>query len=298
MACELLSGRVALINSNIKEISSFFAKDNCREYINGYVKDTAKGLRQSKSKSSNTALFRFADKVFNNIDIHFEEDNCFLQLYLFTNYGAKPELQLVPLPSSVWSFYRFVTKGRYIDSWNSFVSRHYYIEKAVRKESNSYEIEEGKQKRIVQEEEFKYWDNTIYRYLLNGKSILTYILQYARNNYFDFSIVKQYTKNILKMKKETVNKIKTMADFIIETNVDSDIKKIITKLDSIDSSYLLRRFILNDVVKPYYEKGKKDAILTVKDYVDYLFPDINSWKETRDVLLIAIYEILHQQRNN
>jgi hypothetical protein len=29
--------------------------------------------------------------------------------------------------------------------------------------------------------------------------------------------------------------------------------------------------------------------------VDYLFPDIDSWKETRDVLEIAIYEKLHEQ---
>ena len=32
-----------------------------------------------------------------------------------------------------------------------------------------------------------------------------------------------------------------------------------------------------------------------KDYTDYLFPDTDSWKETRDVLLIAIYERLHDR---
>ena len=47
-------------------------------------------------------------------------------------------------------------------------------------------------------------------------------------------------------------------------------------------------------MKPYYDGGYNEAIVTVKDYVDYLFPDSDSWKEMRDVLLIAIYEKLHK----
>lgn len=47
-------------------------------------------------------------------------------------------------------------------------------------------------------------------------------------------------------------------------------------------------------MKPNYEEGNDEAIVTVKDYVDYLFPDSDSWKEMRDVLLIAIYERLHK----
>ena len=72
------------------------------------------------------------------------------------------------------------------------------------------------------------------------------------------------------------------------------IEKAIKKLDSVTNSYLLRRFVLKDIIAKNYEEGNKDAIVTVNEYADYLFPDLDSWMEMRDVLLIAIYERLHQ----
>lgn len=97
------------------------------------------------------------------------------------------------------------------------------------------------------------------------------------------------------MKKETVDKIVQMADFIISSNDDRGIGKVLKKLDGATNSYLLRRIILKDVVAKNYEEGNEDAIVSVRDYVDYLFPDIDSWKETRDVLEIALYEKLQEQ---
>jgi hypothetical protein len=52
--------------------------------------------------------------------------------------------------------------------------------------------------------------------------------------------------------------------------------------------------VLKDIIAKNYEEGNKDAIVTVNEYADYLFPDLDSWMEMRDVLLIAIYERLHQ----
>lgn len=96
------------------------------------------------------------------------------------------------------------------------------------------------------------------------------------------------------MKKDTIDKIEQMADFIISSNDEVGIGKAIRKLDAVASSYDLRRFILKDIVAKYYEEGNEDAIVTVNDYAEYLFPDTNSWRETRDVLIIALYERLHK----
>ena len=100
------------------------------------------------------------------------------------------------------------------------------------------------------------------------------------------------------MKKETISKIEQMADFIFEANTDKfSIKKAITKLYAVDSSYDLRRFVLKDIVAKYYEKHAEEeqAIITVNDYTNYLFPDTDSWKETRDVLIIALFQKLHEK---
>jgi CRISPR-associated protein Cst1 len=147
----------------------------------------------------------------------------------------------------------------------------------------------------VTNEDFKYWQNAIYESLLNGKSILPQMLDFVRVHEFIFQIVKVYVLKILNMKKETVDKIEQMADFIISSNDDRGIGKVLKKLDAATNSYLLRRIILKDVVAKNYDEGNDDLIVSVKDYVDYLFPDIDSWKETRDVLEIAIYEKLHEQ---
>ena len=98
------------------------------------------------------------------------------------------------------------------------------------------------------------------------------------------------------MKKETIEKIKQMAEFIFKSNDENGIKKAIRKLDGVSSSYLLRRFVLKDVVAKYYNEGNDEAIVTIEDYADYLFPDTSSWMEMRDVLLIAIYQKLHENK--
>ena len=89
-----------------------------------------------------------------------------------------------------------------------------------------------------------------------------------------------------------------MADFIFEANNDKfSLEKVIKKLYAVDSSYDLRRFVLKDIVAKYYEKHNEEeqAIITVEDYTNYLFPDTDSWKETRDVLIIALFQKLHER---
>jgi CRISPR-associated protein Cst1 len=97
------------------------------------------------------------------------------------------------------------------------------------------------------------------------------------------------------MKKETISKINQMADFILSSCEDSEINKVIKKLDGIKTPSLLRRFVVKDVVAKNFNKGNEEAILTIEEYTEYLFPDTNSWREIRDVLLIALYQKMHER---
>ena len=97
------------------------------------------------------------------------------------------------------------------------------------------------------------------------------------------------------MKKETITKIKELAAFLVR-EIDADkIKKRIKALDGVKNASSLRRFILKDVVGPNYSDGNKNPIVSVEDYVNYLFPDGSYWGEIRDLLLIAIYQELHER---
>ena len=64
-------------------------------------------------------------------------------------------------------------------------------------------------------------------------------------------------------------------------------------LNGIKSSSLLRKFLLK-IVEQNFQNGNSEPIITVQDYTEYLFPEDNFWKEIRDVLLIAIYQRLHE----
>lgn len=288
-AVTLLVGKICVIDSSNKLFSEQFASNNCKSIFGEIAKNSSEGVLKSAAAAPSTELFRFADKIIKECD---DTDNksCSLNLYLFTNFGAKPELDIYTLPFEGLDFYRFVNKAKYKDDWQKFISTKYYCfnTKTKKREWSGENPEIG-------EHEFMYWKNSIYENFINGKSILSEISHWSKDNTFNFDIVKYYELKVRKMKKETIQKIEQMADFIFEGNDKFSIEKAIKKLYAVDSSYELRRFVLKDIVAKYYEKHAEDkqSIITVEDYTNYLFPDTDSWKETRDVLIIALFQKLH-----
>lgn len=295
LGCEQLQGQIALITSSNPEISSFFCKKICNENLIAVGKGLSESILKAKTNSPGTALFRYADVVMSWRREEFYDKDSTLSLYHFTNFGASPSLMIYELPFQVLKFYSYATRAKHIESWNNFVRRYYHTKGSkYDEESQELVIKNNKEIIPVISTEYQEWSNTIYDSLLEGKSILGYMLKYCRENDFDYNITKIYTTNILGMKKETIEKIEQMADYIINSNDEIGIGKAIKKLDAVKSSYDLRRFVLKDIVERYYEDGNDEAIITVKDYADYLFPDTDTWRETRDVLIIALYERLHK----
>lgn len=291
MGVNLLDGKVCVIDSSDKEVSEKFVSDNCSNIFREIAQKCSKGVLKSPSAAPSTELFRFADRIIKERDETVNKD-CSLNLYLFTNFGAKPELEIYTLPFEGMDFYRFVNKIKYKDDWQKFISTKYfcYNTKTKKRECAGENSEIG-------ENEFKYWENSVYENFINGKNILPEILKWSKDNTFSFDIVKYYELKVRKMKKETIQKIEQMADFIFEANELNQIGKAINKLNNLANSYELRRFVLKDIVTKYYDKhgDESQPIISVKDYTDYLFPDTESWKETRDVLVIALYQKLHEK---
>lgn len=295
LGCVQLNGQIALITSSSPDISSFFCQCICKENIIAIGKGMSDSILKGRTNSPGTALFRYADKVMNEYRGNFKDMVGTLSLYHFTNFATKPSLDIYELPFQVLKFYSYVTKAMHIDSWNNFVRRYYHT-KGSKYDDEKQELIIKNNKEIVPvaSSDYQEWSNTIYDSLLNGKSILGYMLQYCRENDIDYNIIRIYSTNILGMKKETIDKVEQMADYIIGSNDEIGIEKAIKKLDGVKNSYDLRRFVLKDIVERYYEDGNDEAIVTVKDYAEYLFPDTDSWRETRDVLIIALYERLHK----
>jgi CRISPR-associated protein Cst1 len=255
------------------------------------------GILKNESRTTSTAVFRFIDKLLSKYT-DYDSKEC-ISLYHFTNFGATPDLKIYTLPFQAFYFYVLSQRYEYKEQWNKFVS-HYYKTPELKnikfdESTSSYIGFDKKEKKTVEEIQYKYWSNTIYERLLNRKTILPQILSWSKKNIFSLKLFTNYLILIQNMKNETLNKLHEIADFILRNTSETDINKVIVKLNSINSAFLLRRFILK-IVEKNYAVGNEEAIVTVEDYTNYLFPETRSWMETRDVLLIYIYQMLHERK--
>ncbi|MDD3772680.1 MAG: type I-B CRISPR-associated protein Cas8b1/Cst1, partial [Weeksellaceae bacterium] len=207
-------------------------------------------------------------------------------------------LQIYHLPATVFLFYSYCHKINYKQDWLNFVRSHYSNSKnkgaVFDKNEGTFKIEKKGEIESINYDEYKTWTNRIYNKLLSGKSILPEFYRWSKNgNKLHFDIIRIYQQNIRNMKKETIDKLLELADFIIDDRSEDEIKKFISKLNGASKAHELRRFLLG-LVSENYNKDHDKPLITVKDYTDYLFSDSGNTGELRDVLLIAIYQKMHE----
>lgn len=297
----LLQGKIALLYSNNMEAVKFWVRDNCSRNISRIGKnlqneEDAGALKSEFAKIPN-ALFSFVDKLLSRTPDSSIDTS--LILYHCSNFITKSELQIYQLPAKVFLFYRTCLQPKYRDDWQKFVRSHYFDSQhkgaKYNFQTDKFEIIKSKETTVVELDEYKQWFNVIYNKLLNDENIRSHILRWSHKHPFNFEIVSIYQQNIIGMKKETINKIKELAAFFVRDEDTDKIKKRIKVLNGAKNASELRRFLLKQAVNPNYIEGKETPIITIEDYVNYLFPDGSYWAEIRDLLLIAIYQELHER---
>lgn len=299
-ACQQLQGKISLMQSSNEALSKLFVKLTVERNLHEIAVGLSDGVAKSDFNKPANAIFDFVDSALSKLN-EFGEGNVLpsLTLYHFTNFGASPEIQLYQLPAKVFLFYRTCMQPRFREDWQKFVCSHYYDgqHKGAKYNllSGKFELIKSKETEIVEFDDYKQWFNLILNKLLIDESIRTEILRWIRKHSFSFEIVLIYQHNIRGMKKETLNKIKELAAFLVREGDADKIKKRIKALDGAKNASALRRFFLKDVVAPNYAAGNDAPIVSVEDYVNYLFPDGSYWGEIRDILLIAIYQELHER---
>jgi CRISPR-associated protein Cst1 len=94
------------------------------------------------------------------------------------------------------------------------------------------------------------------------------------------------------MNTKTLDLIEKISDFIIADG--TDIKSNISKLRT-DNNSSLRSFLIR-LVEKNYKKGSEKPLITLREYVEYLFPLGTNWKEIRDLMLICVFQKLHEKQ--
>jgi CRISPR-associated protein Cst1 len=304
LGVEQLGDKVAALISNNEEVTRFFVRKNVDSNLKALGSNMSKSILRSDFSNPVNAIFDYASQCIEGVktatydeetDVSYT-NGVTLNLYHFTNFGASPTINILILPATVFAFYAYCLLYNKKD-WQNFIMRQYGSSKFKNAlyDSNS-------EKWVTNKEEagyssYKTWRNRVFEALLNGETnvVRRAILRHSKEHVFDFNIVEQYQINIQNMDKRTLSKITELANFIIADSSDDAISKAVTNINKQKSSSDLRRYLLKLVVE-YNRKhsDKPKPLITVEDYADYLFPDGTYWNEIRDLLLIAIYQKLHE----
>ena len=300
LGVEQLGDKVAIVLSNNQDVTRYFVKKNLERNFNDISAGISKSILKSDFSNPANALFDYAAQCIENVkSATFDEETgrsntkgVVLNLFHFTNFGAKPAIDLYTLPATVFSFYaECMTNHR--KEWQNFVFRHYSSSKFKNAEYDE-KLENWKNdKEAVDYNTFKVWRNSVFNYLLNEISLLKLFLRHSKRHLFNFRIVELYQINIRNMDKKTLGKIKELADFIVDDRSDDEIKKFMTRLNGAKNISGLRNFFIR-LLDENYEKGNQEPLFSLDEYTEYLFPDGSNWQEIRDLLLIAIYQKLHE----
>jgi CRISPR-associated protein Cst1 len=290
----LLSDKIALLTSNEPKITQLFVDKIVIANQDKIGKGNAEGILRSEFNKPANAIFEFANDCIREIR---NKENVTLNLFHFTNFGAAPEVQLYTLPANVYKFYAWVSKHRKVaDDWKLFIRKHYRNSKAkdliYNETTDIFEYQVKKDMETADFKTFKNWYNPVLNNLLYGKSILNLILKWTENHSFNLNIVKTYQTYIRNMNAITLEKIEHIADFVLEDK--NEAKKLVTRVRGFEDAYSFKRFLVTLQEKNHANRAEK-PLFSMKDYVDYLFPEGTSWKEIRTLLLICLYQKMHEQ---
>ncbi len=302
LGVSFVGDKIALLQSNYEMVSRFLVRKNVEDNLKNVSSGIAEGTLKSEFGLITNALFNYADFCINSLPVAvLNDDNSSvnltdvqLNMYHFTNFAAKPDINLYTFPSLLFKFYGHC-KRNYSKEWNLFINQHYQSSKFKNAEFDEKTQEWFNKKERLSRENYKVWDNIVLNKLLNNHSIISLLLKWSKRNKFNFNIIEIYCLTILKMKPYTIQKIKELADFIINDKSEDEIKKSITELNSFGKSGVqsLRQFLIKLIRENYSSKNPK-PLITIEDFVFHLFPEGTNWMETRDLLLIAIYQRLHE----
>lgn len=304
LGVEQLGDKVAALISNKDQISRYFVRKNVDDNLRQLGSGMSKSIVRSDFSNPTNALFDYAGQCIENVitastDLETgisETRNTTLNLFHFTNFGANPTISIITLPATVFAFYAYCLT-RYKREWNNFIMRQYSSSKFKNATYDPKDARWANEKEAVEFASYKVWRNRAFEFLLHGNhdGFRRLILRHSRKEVFSFHIVEIYQIKVRNMDKRTLSKILELADFIIADRSDDDIKKAITRIDGQRSSNTLRRYLLHLVAEYNRTHGDSQrSLITIEEYADYLFPDGTYWNEIRDLLLIAIYQRLHE----
>lgn len=300
LAVMYIGGKLALLHIQNIEQALFWQAQTIEKILYEIAAGHSQGIYKSKYSNPQNALFYFAHDLIKFIKNHEDENTQFIRFYHFTNFGASVDCDIFELPNSVFRFFFRIThiqqNGRELFvEWKNLTRSFFKIKAAKYDEMKQSWVNE-KNDTPINDEDVLNSKNVIYNYLYNKK--YSHVLTIMKKKKVSFELVKIYVLEVLDMKKERVERIKVIADKLVEFMVVmNDFKKILRSIEGAGRAAELRR-VLIQLLKHSMKFENTELLFTTDDFILNLFPDNEPWSYTRDLLLVRIYEQLHLRQIN
>lgn len=289
-----MGGNLGLLHITDEVTKDFWITKTIDENFNKLSKNISAEILSSEYSNPKNALFNIAHEMI----LRFDVEDKVLQYYYFTNFGSKPICELFILPNSVFRYISKVLRNCKKD-WYIFIKRYY---KMKRKFEWDFERKEWvtKKKEDVDESKYKNNYNFIFERLLNNISLIPTFRNFFKESLknkvcISTLLVDYYLKEVKGMKDDQIAILRKLGNAVFEVaKQEGNIKKYLALLEKSRRPHELRAAIIN-LVKKNYLQGNTEPLITLDDYVTYLFPDGQNWSEIRDILIIYLYELLHKE---
>lgn len=271
-------GRMIVLHSDSQKVMKFWTEkaiDNIDVQVSSG--EFSGCYNQGFTRPTN-AIFNIISQVISK-GMKWRRENPSFNFYYFTNFNQGAELDIYTLPNGVFSFLTEIP----IDDWSNWS---FIVKKAYRF---------VKWDNVESDEDYKNNPNSVYNYLLEGRSILKSFFNVKfKKTYCTWKLVKSYMKEVRNMDEKRIEVIKDVGDRLSEYIKNNDSFNTLGKLEQA-SNYNNFRNILRKILKNKINNGDKELLFTFDEYVVNLFPEGNmTWRETQDLLLFRIYENLHK----
>ncbi len=294
-------GNLGFLHCQSQSSKKYWETEVISENLNKIAKNTSEGILKSEFGNPTNALFNIAVKIIEKLkDENFLD--C-LQFYHFTNFGASPDCSIYTLPSPVFAFMNKIINHNKV-AWFVFTRRYYSIKQA--KWDNKRKIWGDKKENVIEEVTYKNNKNVIFERLLSGKSILTHLRKFYKEELLlsenrlkiNSLLATYYAMEVMNMQQKQIDLIKKVSNVILKIGEKEDkLKPYLAAIEGANAAFRLRAFLLK-IIKANYRNDEKEPVIKLDDYVDYLFPDGQFWGEIRDMMLIYLYERMHEKNIN
>ncbi len=278
-------GKPSCISCNNIEIMSTFGAE-CIEYItrnkllNGYKSKDISGIFDEGFKSTQNALFHLAYKTSTKYKkLGILKQNEEIVIYRIDNYNQNPAgVTIHKIPNNIFRFVISVMiSPQYKKNWYDLLSKHY----AKSDGNNDSPV-------------WKVSYNRIHDSLLKNESILwAFRDDTEKKPTLPWIIVEYYMELVRNMNKQRIEAIKNLADKIAICIEENNNKKRINDIISARDFPTFRNQ-LRLVFRDWQKLGKEQPMVTYEEYISTIIPeDYSNWKEVQDLIIIRLYEKLH-----